>query len=504
MSKVIPIQESLRPALPEVFGCKDYREEKQLLERVDRILVTSGIEQLFLELSMERFEAHTAQLKARGQRVQDGDEARTRHLRHSRRALRCTLLKQLTQEPYRGLSKALAGTPLYRWFCRCEDFEFVQVPGKSTLQDYAHWLEHAEMERVLAALTAALGDEQRAQQIGLEMELDLIVAWVDTTCLKAKVHFPTDWVLLRDAMRTLLQCIEVIRRHGLRKRMPTPAGFLREVNALAMGMSAAARRKPGAKKERKRWLRLLKRLTKVVEAHGQRYRQALDEQWEKTDLTRKQAEVILRRMDNILGQLPAARRQAHERIIGHRPVANADKILSLYEPDIHVIVRGKAGAEVEFGNSLLLAESAAGYILDHELLQEASPGDTQWLTRRLPMIRERSGGKLCGVAGDRGFDSKGTADLLEEEELFNAICPRNPRELSWRIQHDPIFARAMHRRAGTEGRIGILKNVFLGGTPLAKGFKNRQLQVAWAVLAHNLWVAARLPWAQQAEHRRAA
>ncbi|MCC5023100.1 MAG: hypothetical protein J6386_10025 [Candidatus Synoicihabitans palmerolidicus] len=33
-------------------------------------------------------------------------------------------------------------------------------------------------------------------------------------------------------------------------------------------------------------------------------------------------------------QLPAAIKQAHERIIGKRPVPNAEKILSVYEPDV--------------------------------------------------------------------------------------------------------------------------------------------------------------------------
>ncbi len=52
-------------------------------------------------------------------------------------------------------------------------------------------------------------------------------------------------------------------------------------------------------------------------------------------------------------------KQALERIIGERPVANADKILSLYESDLHVIVRCKAGADVEFGNTLFLAETSS-------------------------------------------------------------------------------------------------------------------------------------------------
>jgi len=70
-------------------------------------------------------------------------------------------------------------------------------------------------------------------------------------------------------------------------------------------------------------------------------------------------------------------------------------------------------------------------------------------------------------------------------------------ELAQRMKDDEAFAGALRRRGQTEGRVGILKNVFLDGTPRAKGFKNRQLQVVWAVLAHNLWVVVRLPWIEK-------
>ena len=242
-------------------------------------------------------------------------------------------------------------------------------------------------------------------------------------------------------------------------------------------------------------LRAIKRLSKLVAEHGQRYRDALDKHWRESDLTRKEAEVILRRMDNVLAQLPQARRQAHERIIGERKVANSEKILSLYEADLHVIVRGKAGAEVEFGNSLFVAENADGFIFDHELKRERSQGDAKWLAARYAAMKEKSAGRLCGIVADRGFESKASKRLLEEEGIYNGICPRNPKELSLRMSQDEVFPAALRRRAQTEGRVGVLKNVFLGGTPRAKGFENRQLQVAWAVLSHNLWILARLPWA---------
>ena len=161
MPTVIPIQETLRPILPVVHGCRDYNEEKRLLERIDRILILSGVEQLFLSLSVERFEAKTP-----GARGEDHLQAMERHIRNSRQALRCTVLKQLTNQSYRSLSAALARTPLYRWFCGCPDFEVVRVPGKSTLQDYAQWLPEEDMQKLLAVLHSTLANEDKAYMFG--------------------------------------------------------------------------------------------------------------------------------------------------------------------------------------------------------------------------------------------------------------------------------------------------------------------------------------------------
>jgi hypothetical protein len=135
-------------------------------------------------------------------------------------------------------------------------------------------------------------------------------------------------------------------------------------------------------------------------------------------------------------------------------------ILSLYESDIHVIVRGKAGAAVEFGNSLLLGETSDGYIMDHELMKDRSPGDPKWLEQRYPGMKKKSGGQLCGLITDRGFESKANRRMLEEDGVFNGLCPRNPQELAERMEKDEVFAAALRRRAQTEGRGGILKNVF--------------------------------------------
>jgi hypothetical protein len=501
MEKIIRFQQFLSPDIVPVLDNKDYAHHKRLLEHIDRILNASGVEFYFIRLSTEQFESRAKQVEASGERALSGPDAIARHQQRSSQALRCMVLRNLIGADYRELSQQLAMCELYQWFCRVQRVPVVRAPSKSTLNDYATWLPAEQMKMVLDTLSEAVRDEARAKIIGLEHELDMGVVWVDTTCLKANIHFPVDWVLLRDGVRSLVANIETIRSHGLHNRIAEPESFLRQINALCMAMTAGAGKKTDGKtnrkKARKKIFREMKALCTTVLKHAERYRSLLDECWEKTDLSRPEAEVILRRMDNVIAQLPEAQRQAHERVIGGRQVPSKEKILSLYESDIHVIVRGKAGAAVEFGNTLFIGENADGYILDHDLMKESSRGDAKCLGDRYPEILEKSGGTLCGLVGDRGFESRANRKMLDADEVFNGLCPRNPVELAQRMEEDEAFAGALRRRGQTEGRVGILKNVFLDGTPRAKGFENRQLQVAWAVLAHNLWVVARLPWIEK-------
>jgi hypothetical protein len=282
----------------------------------------------------------------------------------------------------------------------------------------------------------------------------------------------------------------LIRKAGLRGRMQTPEEFLRQMNRLSLAMTQQARR-AGRKKGRKRVLRQMKRLTRVVRAHARRHRDLLEAHWEQTELTQGQADQILRRIDGVLQLLPKAVGQAHERIIGARPVANADKILSLYDTDVRVIVRGKAGAEVEFGNMVLVGENPQGIILDYEFFRDVAPADSQLLFGSLLRVEEALGRDVDAVVTDRGFATVANSRTLKEGGTYDGLCPRKPAELRRRMK-GPKFARLQRRRGQTEGRIGILKYGFLGRPMRAKGAEHRELALAWGVLTHDLWMLARL------------
>ena len=493
-SLIIPFPTDLRPRLPTIVGNVDYLTLCQRLAQIESLLQASGLEADFVEKALQDWLKPKPATRPPTARQQQQFQLR------SRRALRCTILRTLLQEDYRGFSCALAGSPLYQWFCLVDALDEVRVPSKSELQRFAHWLETAQMRQIMERLLRAGMDP--ADPLDLKEPVDLEEYFVDTTALKANVHFPVDWVLLRDATRTLMKALTLIRREGLKARMEPPAEFLRRINRLCIEMTHS-RRQPESRKERKRILRGMKKLVKVVGRHARTHRDLLDQAWEKTDWTRRQAEQVLGRIDQVLELLPRAQKQAHERIIGERKVDNAEKILSLYEPNIQVLVRGKAGAEVEFGNKLLLGENRQGIILDFQTWPESAPADASVLLESLERVVVGLKKKMGAVGGDRGFASKANSVGLAEAEIFDSLCPRSPAALKERMK-EPRFVRMQKRRSQTEGRISILQRGFLGRPMRAKGFAHRELAVAWGVLTHNLWMLARLKREKKEPVRQAA
>ena len=486
MLHILSEQRELRRELPVVVGNVDYRYFLEQLERIDELLRISGVERAFVARRV------AAWLASAGRRTVSA-KAQRRYQRQCELALRCNLARGLTEKEYRRFSRRLAESPLLQRFCRIDRLEVVRVPSKSTLERYDKLAPEEEVRAVVDELTrrAVGAGEKDRHPLGIEEAVELEVYWADTTCVKAPIHFPVDWVLLRDAVRTLMKAVRLIRREGLKHRMEEPEVFLRRMNRLCMEMTQS-RRKAGSAKGRKKIVRRMKRLSRVIGTHARRHVELLEQRRAETRWTEGQARQIQGRIEGILEQLPEAMRQAHERLIGGRLVGNDEKILSLYERDVHVIVRGKANAEVEFGNTLYLAEQREGVIVDWRLLREASRGDGVLLEASLERTRGVFGRYPLGVGGDRGFDGPGTRRYLEAHEIYNGICPRSVRRLKECLE-DEVFVDMQRRRAQTEGRIGILQNDFLGSPMLSKGFAHRELAVAWAVLAHNLWVLARLP-----------
>lgn len=485
MSKIIPFQLHIRPVLPTILGNIDYKKFEESLYRIAEILSQSGIEELFVEKSTDNFEEKQ---KAAGI-VKTKESLLKKHQHRARVGFRSMILKSLLGESYRAMSIRLAECQLFQWFCHIDTLSVVQVPSKSELQSYVSLLPEEELRVIIGSLLLAASTESNGLELKKDIELENL--WLDSTCVKSNIHFPVDWLLLRDAIRTLMKATAVIRKHGLKVRMQDPSVFLKQINCLSIQMTQGRRTKNG-KQNQKKTLGQMKKLVAVVREHAIRHRDALDAHWKQTDWSRNQAQIVIDRIDMILAQLPQAQRQAHERIIGERQIESKDKILSLYDTDVHVIVRGKAGAEVEFGNTLFLAENRDGLIVDWKLFQDIAPHDSKILKDSIARVESSTKAKVKSVCTDRAFHSPANSALLEKKEIFNAVAPKSPIEFKQK-NTDQIFSTLQKRRSSTEARVAIFKNVFLGKPFRAKGFTSKSHAINWSVLAHNLWLLARLP-----------
>ena len=294
-------QPHLSPKIPQVINNKDFQEFRSALEQIDAILVKGKIEGEFVVLCLEYKEDELSKLVEEqesetsepegGSSVKLSPRSRNRLQKMARKALRCNIARKLVGGSFREFSDRLADSALLQWFCLIDQLAVIQTPTKSTLDRFDKIVPDSIIQQVTDTATIKAierGTSSEDHPLGLVQPITIDQAFIDTSCIKANIHFPVDWVLLRDVVIRLVGMIVVIRKHGLLHRMPSPESFLHEINKLCLAMTNS-RRKKDAKKERKRILRLIKDLVKKVKAHAERYRNLLIANWPETDLSEKRS-----------------------------------------------------------------------------------------------------------------------------------------------------------------------------------------------------------------------
>src|SRR5947209_2921426 len=189
---IIPFEPHLPLSLPTIEGNVDYLDLRHQLVRIEQLLIGSGLETALVEQALKSWLAKKTK--------PPGAKAQRTFQTHSCRALRCNIARILLKENFRTFAARLADSPLLQFFCGLDQLGTVRVPAKSTLQRYACWWPEEELHAQIAQLLNT--GQQQPQKFNLEKPLDLEACFLDSTCVKANIHFPVDWVLLRDATRT--------------------------------------------------------------------------------------------------------------------------------------------------------------------------------------------------------------------------------------------------------------------------------------------------------------
>ena len=185
----ISFQPQLRPALLEVSGCKDYREERNLFIRIDEILSRSGIEEEFIELSIQQKQPNFTKMTAAQCDF---------FYRGCLMALRSNIARLIKNLSHREFCKLLPDSTILRWFLGIERLVGIKAFAKSTSDRFSHWLDENSLQYLNQRLIEVLAqaDHFHSLQLNLEEKLNFEDIYFDSTCLKADIRFPVDWVLL--------------------------------------------------------------------------------------------------------------------------------------------------------------------------------------------------------------------------------------------------------------------------------------------------------------------
>ncbi len=233
--ETVAFQTEFRPALPVVFGAKDYREFRETIEEMDPFLTTSRIEHRMLVQHLTSSERSNP------------EKAGSNSYKWLRRALRYAILLGITGLSFRELAHRVADSAIFQWFTHTIGVDGVRPVAKSTIERFEKIFPCETVTKLILDCNMAVANPGGAQEL-LYSETALMFdeIFADTTCVKSNIHFPVDWILLRDATRTLIKAIELIRAQGLKHRMGDPKKFLRDMNKLCIEMTHV-RKKKGAK-----------------------------------------------------------------------------------------------------------------------------------------------------------------------------------------------------------------------------------------------------------------
>jgi hypothetical protein len=256
---------------------KDFAAFRDQLERVNGLLESSLLEDMAMDFAGEGQEGASAQRLSRRREF-------------ALKALRVETLRMLLGNPsFREFSKTVAASELLADFCGVLRVDGIRGISKSALERVSKFFQDKDVRWMHQVLIEMSGAKDRAQELGLESPAQTDVCLVDTTCLEANIHFPVDWVLLRDVTRTPLKATKLIRKAGLLCRMPCePEQLARQMNNLCIEMPHT-RRKQDGRKARKRVLRKMKPLLRIIAEHARRHRDRLESDYARTGYSRAQA-----------------------------------------------------------------------------------------------------------------------------------------------------------------------------------------------------------------------
>jgi transposase, IS5 family len=390
--------------------------------------------------------------------------------------LRMMCLKRRYELSYDTLVKEVSDSFVWRRFCHLslED----RVPDDKTLIKLTKKYGKDTLEELNDTVVLKLKEEKIIR--GRKFRTDTMV-------IEANIHYPTDTGLLADGIRVITRTVAKLRK----AKAGIGSGFInhtRKVKKVCLGLSKLL--KARISKDNGRLVEAeeqLSEIAKKVIASGWRVKAQIDTLKEKPFWTARLGE----QLSGWLGVTEKIVEQTEQVLKGRLSLPH--RVVSIFDTGARPIRRGKARVDTEFGRKVLIGETDHGIITIHKVFKE-NPADATLLKTAVRGHRRLFRKRLKAVAADRGFYSQANEEWLKKGGVKHVSIPVRGKVSRERLKEQKQFwfRRLQHFRAGSEGRISLLKRVFGLDRSAMRGDQGTEIWVGQGVFAHNLWQAARI------------
>jgi len=300
---------------------------------------------------------------------------------------------------------------------------------------------------------------------------------VDATIAPSNIKYPTDLDLLNDSREISEKLIDKLYLKGLFEHKPRTYRQKARQDFLNV-----------IKKKRKS----KKALCKGIRKQLQYLRRNLTHLDQMLAVFKDQPDALSEREMELLEVIRKIYAQQKEMYINQRHTVK-DRIVSIHQPYIRPMVRGKANAEVEFGAKISVSV-VAGYVFLDRLKWDAY-NENMDLVDQVNRYRQRFGYYPAVVIADGIYGTRDNRSYLEEHGIrfSGKKLGRPPKEIS-------AIAREMERlrileqgeRNEVEGKIGTAKTRYGLGKVMARTKETSENWIAMALLSMNMATALRL------------
>lgn len=203
--------------------------------------------------------------------------------------------------------------------------------------------------------------------------------------------------------------------------------------------------------------------------------------------TKQKAASLREDIEHFSGLVSRVIAQTNRRVFEGESVPATEKLVSIFEPHTQIICRGKSGKPTEFGKKIWLSEVEGGIVSSYRIL-DGNPSDAEQIQPELDQHVRLFGTAPELLAADRGCHSPENERLADELGVQRICLPKPGSKTEQRQTYEKQrwFKRGQRFRAGSEGRISVLKRRGHLGRCRDHGEEGFERWVGWGILSGNL------------------